>query len=103
VPSNTGMVIDQTAVVSAYGEVVGEHQYFSSDSIGVRCTFRLGQNVVCPNRIGTSPSQAEGHSLAAVLALIDGKTPNGSQFLAMPRRDRQAFHRAATAVTARTP
>ncbi|PND54344.1 phage major capsid protein [Mycobacterium sp. ENV421] len=54
VPSNTGLIIDKSAVVSAYGTVnvaTSDHQYFSSDSIAVRCTFRLGQNVVRPSRI----------------------------------------------------
>ena len=39
---------------SAFGTVnvaTSEHQYFSSDSVPVRCTFRLGQNVVRPTRI----------------------------------------------------
>ena len=26
--------------------------YFNADSVGVRCTWRFGQNVVKPNRIG---------------------------------------------------
>lgn len=54
-PDYTGLVIDRNAVVSAYGAVnvnTSEHQYFTSDSIAVRCTFRMGQNVVRPNRIG---------------------------------------------------
>lgn len=55
VPELTGYVIDRSAVVSAYGEVqvdTSEHHYFSSDSIAVRCTWRVGHNVVRPNRIG---------------------------------------------------
>lgn len=54
-PNYTGLVIDRNAVVSAYGSIkvnTSEHQYFSSDSVGVRCTFRMGQKVVRPNRIG---------------------------------------------------
>jgi hypothetical protein len=52
---NVGLVLDKSAVVSAFGSVnvnVSEHQYFSSDSVAVRCTFRLGQNVLRSNRIG---------------------------------------------------
>jgi HK97 family phage major capsid protein len=55
VPAHVGLVLDTNAVVSAYGAVnvaVSEHTYFESDSVAVRCTFRLGQNVVRPNRIG---------------------------------------------------
>jgi HK97 family phage major capsid protein len=53
--ANAGMLIDSTAVVSAVGDVQvaqSEHAYFSSDSIALRCTWRFGQNVVKPNRIG---------------------------------------------------
>jgi len=55
VPALSGFVIDKTAVVSAYGEVqvnTSDHQYFSSDSVAVRCTWRVGHNVVRPNRLG---------------------------------------------------
>jgi hypothetical protein len=54
-PALTSLVLDKSAVVSAYGAVnvaISEHQYFSSNSVACRCTFRLGQNVVRPNRIG---------------------------------------------------
>ncbi|OBG25521.1 phage major capsid protein [Mycobacterium sp. E3198] len=56
VPTYTGMVIDRTAIVSAYGPVMvstSEHQFFSSDSVAVRATWRIGQNLVRPNRCGT--------------------------------------------------
>ena len=56
VPALTGFVIDKTAVVSAYGEVqvnTSDHQFFTSDSVAVRCTSHVGHNVVRPNRIGT--------------------------------------------------
>jgi hypothetical protein len=55
VPTLTGFVIDKSAVVSAYGEVnvKTDHQFFTSDSVAVRCTWRVGHNVVRPNRIGT--------------------------------------------------
>lgn len=53
--SGTGLMVDQTAVVSAVGDVmvaVSDQMYFSSDSIGVRCTWRFGQTVVHADRIG---------------------------------------------------
>lgn len=52
---NNGMVLDNTAVVSVVGRVMvatSEHAFFDSDTIAVRCTWRFGQNVVKPNRIG---------------------------------------------------
>lgn len=55
VPANKGLVVDQTAVVSAVGPVevaTSEHAFFGSDSIAIRCTWRFGANVVKPNRIG---------------------------------------------------
>jgi HK97 family phage major capsid protein len=55
VPADTGMVIDKTSVVSAVGKVmvaVSDQVYFAADSVGLRCTWRFGQNVVRPNRIG---------------------------------------------------
>jgi HK97 family phage major capsid protein len=48
------IVIDKSAVVSAVGPVVvavSDQAYFASDSIGLRCTFRFGQNVVRPDRV----------------------------------------------------
>jgi HK97 family phage major capsid protein len=56
VPDNVGFVLDQSSVVAAYGEIsvaTSEHQFFSSDSVAVRCTWRIGHNVVRPSRIGT--------------------------------------------------
>lgn len=53
-PAGSLLVVDQTAVVSAVGEIKvaqSEHAYFGSDSIGVRVTWRFGQNVVAPDRI----------------------------------------------------
>jgi hypothetical protein len=55
VPPLTGFVIDKSAVVSAYGDVNvnhSDHQFFPSDAVAVRCTWRVGHNVVRPNRIG---------------------------------------------------
>jgi HK97 family phage major capsid protein len=51
----SGLVIDRSAIVSAVGSVLiatSEHQYFDSDSVGVRATWRFGQAVVRPTRIG---------------------------------------------------
>jgi hypothetical protein len=42
-------------VVAAYGSIMvstSEHQYFSSDSIAMRATWRIGQNLVRPHRVG---------------------------------------------------
>lgn len=54
--SMTGLVLDKTAVVSAVGPVMiaqSEHVYFNSDGIALRATWRFGQNVVHPDRIGS--------------------------------------------------
>ena len=53
--ASTGLVIDKTAVLSAVGTVAvatSEHFYFGSDGIALRATWRFGQNVVFPDRIG---------------------------------------------------
>ncbi|WP_367582172.1 phage major capsid protein [Tsukamurella tyrosinosolvens] len=55
VPSGSGLVLDNTAIVSAVGPVQvmnSEHAFFTQDSIAIRCTWRFGANVVKPNRIG---------------------------------------------------
>lgn len=63
VPTNAGLVVDNTAVVSAVGPVnvaTSEHAFFNADSIAIRCTWRFGATVVKANRIGkftvTAPS-----------------------------------------------
>lgn len=59
----TGVVVDRSAVVSAVGPVVvatSEHQYFSSDSILLRATWRTGHVVVRPERIGKFTITAPG-------------------------------------------
>ena len=61
--ASTGMLVDKSAIVSVVGDVMvaqSEHAYFSSDSIALRCTWRFGQNVVEPNRIGKFTVAAEG-------------------------------------------
>ena len=53
-PAGSLLVVDKTAVVSAVGPVnvqQSEHVYFTSDSIGLRCTFRFGANLVHPDRV----------------------------------------------------
>ena len=55
VPSLNGLVIDRTAVVSAVGPVTvatSSDAYFSTDDIGLRATWRIGQNIVRPDRVG---------------------------------------------------
>lgn len=55
VPAGVGFVVDQTAIVSAVGDVRvanSEHQYFNSDSVALRATWRIGHAVVRPERIG---------------------------------------------------
>jgi HK97 family phage major capsid protein len=54
--AGTGLVIDRSAIVSAVGDVqlaTSTDVYFASDSVGIRCTFRFGANVVRPDRIGS--------------------------------------------------
>lgn len=54
VPTGQLLVLDQGAVLSAYGEVklaVSDQAYFGSDSIGLRATFRFGQQVVDGDRV----------------------------------------------------
>lgn len=63
VPDYTGLIVDRNAVVSAVGSVMiatSEHQYFSSDSVGLRATWRIGHVVVRPDRIGTFDITAPG-------------------------------------------
>lgn len=50
----TLLVVDKTAIASAVGQVrvaSSEHAYFTSDSIGLLCTWRIGWNVMHPDRI----------------------------------------------------
>ncbi len=54
-PSGRLAVVDRTAIVSAVGAVqvaTSTDVFFTSDSIGLRVTFRFGANVVRPERIG---------------------------------------------------
>lgn len=54
-PAYTGLVVDRAAVVSAVGPIkvsTSEDVYFATDDVGLKATWRIGQNVVRPNRIG---------------------------------------------------
>lgn len=59
---NTGLVVDNTAIISAVGPVnvaVDESVYFTSDSVATRATWRIGWNIVRPERIGTFTIETE--------------------------------------------
>jgi HK97 family phage major capsid protein len=63
VPDYSGIVLDRNAIVSAVGPVkvaTSEHQYFSSDSVLLRATWRFGHVVVRPDRIGKFTITPEG-------------------------------------------
>jgi HK97 family phage major capsid protein len=54
VPADSLLVLDKAAVVSAAGQVmvaISDQAYFNSDSVGVRVTWRFGQNIVRPDRV----------------------------------------------------
>lgn len=55
VPAYTGLIVDKTAVVSAVGDVlvsVTVDRYFETDDVGLKATWRIGQNIVRPDRVG---------------------------------------------------
>lgn len=63
VPQLTGVVIDRSAVVSAVGPVqvaTSADAYFSTDDIGLRATWRIGQNIVRPDRVGVFDITGDG-------------------------------------------
>lgn len=54
VSEGQAILIDRTEVVAAYGQLQlarSEDVYFTQDAIGVRATWRIGWNVVRPNRV----------------------------------------------------
>lgn len=56
VPSGTGLLLDRGAIVSAVGPVKvaqSEHAYFNADSTAMRVTWRIGAEVMRPDRVGT--------------------------------------------------
>lgn len=53
--AGTGLLVDQAAVVSAVGDVQvasSDQVYFTSDSIALRATWRIGHAVPRPDRVG---------------------------------------------------
>lgn len=53
-PAGTGLIVDRSAIVSAVGPLrvaTSDQAYFTSDSVAVRATWRIGWNVVRPERI----------------------------------------------------
>lgn len=55
IPANSGLVIDKQAIASAVGSVKvaqSEHAKFAQDSVVLRATWRIGWNLVRPERIG---------------------------------------------------
>lgn len=53
--ADTGLIVDKTAIASAVGPVrvdTSEHAYFNSDGYGIRVIWRIGWNLVHPDRIG---------------------------------------------------
>ena len=54
--AHTGLIIDRNAIASAVGPVkvaTDESIYFTSDSVALRATWRIGWNAVQADRIGT--------------------------------------------------
>lgn len=63
VPQLTGVVIDSSAIVSAVGPVqvaTSADAYFSTDDIALRATWRIGQNIVRPDRVGVFAIAGDG-------------------------------------------
>lgn len=63
VPANSGLILDRSDIVSAYGAVnvaQSSDAYFTHDSVALRITFRFGAALVHPNRhcrfVVTDPS-----------------------------------------------
>lgn len=62
-PTLSGVVIDKAAVVSAVGPInvsVSSDAYWSTDDVGLKATWRIGQNIVRPDRVGTFTVAADG-------------------------------------------
>lgn len=62
-PAGRLLMLDRSAVVSAVGTVqvaTSTDVYFGSDSVGLRCVWRFGQNVVRPDRIVQLTVNTEG-------------------------------------------
>jgi hypothetical protein len=55
ITDHSGLVVDQRAVVSAFGAVsvsTSTDRYFDSDSVALRAIWRTGHTVPRPNRLG---------------------------------------------------
>jgi HK97 family phage major capsid protein len=55
IPEHSGLVVDRTAIASAVGPVrvsQSEHAAFKADATVVKATWRIGWNLVRPERIG---------------------------------------------------
>jgi len=53
-PRNSAAVLDQTAIVSAVGQLqvaISQDYYFARDAVAARCTWRFGAQLMRPNRI----------------------------------------------------
>ncbi|ORA80742.1 major capsid protein [Mycolicibacter kumamotonensis] len=65
IPANSGMVIDPTAIVSAVGQVniaQSDHALFANDATLLRATWRIGWQVMRPERIGRFSITDDGSS-----------------------------------------
>lgn len=55
VPAGTGLVVDRTAIAAAVGQIniaQSLDEKFSLDAVVLRATWRIGWNLVRPNRVG---------------------------------------------------
>lgn len=55
IPANSGLVIDRNAIAAAVGPVKvaqSEHAKFGEDAVVLRATWRIGWNLVRPERVG---------------------------------------------------
>lgn len=55
IPAHSGVVVDRNAIAAAVGQVKvaqSEHALFSSDAVQIRATWRIGWNLVRPDRLG---------------------------------------------------
>ena len=56
VPSGSGLLLDRGAIVSAVSPIrvaQSEHAFFTADSTAMRVTWRIGAEVMRPERVGT--------------------------------------------------
>jgi HK97 family phage major capsid protein len=63
IPANSGLVIDKNAIAAAAGPVriaQSEHAKFGEDAMTLRATWRIGWNLVRPDRVGRFTVAAAG-------------------------------------------